>query len=198
MKPFVFNPDAEAVEQERQVIGWFRDYPPKNAKKLLERVQRIYHQVPPFIQNSFCKTILSPNVKDKMGTLAQFIYETDSVPQLIEQLKREGNHGMVIYKQKFYGISLIANPRWLSKKDIHEWTEEQEDEICNDAIDAWMIENRVRHFTEKVVLFSQYGFSGVSRLMDVRMDDESWEEVKRLKMNDELSKYLNLESDDDN
>jgi hypothetical protein len=198
MKPFEFDPNAESIEQERQVIAWFRDYPPKNPKKLLERILQIYHLVPPFIQRSFCNTLLSPKVTNKMEVLGQFIHEIANMPKLIAQLKAEGNHGMVIYKGKSYGISLIANPRWLSKKDIHEWTEEQEDEICNDAIDAWMIENRVRHFTEKVVFFSEYGFSGVSRLMDVRMDDESWEEIKRLKMNDELSKYLNLESDDDN
>lgn len=195
MKLFEFNPNAEAVEQERQVIGWFRDYPPKNARKLLERVQRIYHQVPPFIQKSFCNTLLNGNVKDPMKALAQFIYEMDSVPQLIDQLKREGNHGMVIYKQAFYGISLSTNVKWLRKDDIHEWTPEQETEICEEALDKWMIEHRVRHFSDKVVLFSQYGFSGVSRLMNVKMDDESWEEVKKLKMNDQLTKYLNMGSE---
>lgn len=195
MKPFEFDPTAEAVEQERQVIGWFRDYPPKNPKKLLERIERIYHQVPEFIQKSFCNTLLNPKVKDKMKVLAQFIWEIESVPKLIEELKRQGNHGMVIYKMNLYGIKLDANPKWLSKKDLHDWTNEQETEICEEAVETWMIENRVRHFNrDKVVLFSQYGFSGVARLMDIKMDDESWEKVKRLKMNDELSKYLNMES----
>lgn len=199
MKPFEFDPNAESIEQERQVIAWFRDYPPKNPKKLLERILQIYHLVPPFIQKSFCNTLLSPKVTNKMEVLSQFIHEIASMPNLIDQLKREGNHGMVIYKGKSYGINLrTINPKWLSAKDIHQWTSEQEDEICNEAIDAWMIENRIRHFTEKVVFFSEFGFSGVSRLMDVRMDDESWEEMKRLKMNDELTKYLNMESPDDN
>lgn len=193
MKPFVFDPTLEAVEQERQIIGWFRDYPPKNAKALLNRVLQIYHMVPDFAQKSFCNTLLNGNVKDPMAVLAQFIYEMDSVPKLIEQLKREGNHGMVIYRQKFYGISLVTNKKWLSKKDLHQWTPEQETEICEQALDQWMIENRVQHFTEKVVLFQQFGFSGVSRLMNVKMDDESWEEVKKLKMNDQLTKYLNPE-----
>ena len=191
MKPFEIDLNAEAVEQELYVIGWFRDNPPKNAKKLLERVRAIYHKVPDFIQRSFCDTLLNPNVKDKMKTLHQFFYEIDNVPKLIEQLKREGNHGMVIYKQQFYGISLKANPKWLSNKDKHAWDPEQETEICEEALDAWMIEHRVRHFKDKVVLFSQYGFSGVSRLMDVKMDDESWEKVQRLKVNDQLRQLLN-------
>jgi len=192
MKNFEFNPNAEAVEQEQQVIAWFRDYPPKNAKKLLERVRQIYSQVPDFIQRSFCDTLLNPKVKDKMKTLAQFIYELDNVPQLIHQLKAEGNHGMVIYKQQFYGISLKTMPSWLNKKKTDIWTPDQEREILDQAIVQWMIENRVKHFNDKIVLFSEFGFSGVSIKMDITMDEASWEEVKDKKTTDEIKRLMAL------
>lgn len=190
MTPFVFDSTAEALDQERQVIRWFKDNPPKNPKKLIKMLLSIYSQVPDFIQKSFCNVLLSDNTPNKLKALDQYIYEMDSVPKLIEQLKREGNHGMVIYKTAFYGISLKASANWLRKNDLTEWTTEQEDEIVSEALDAWMIENCVRHFKDKVVLFSQFGFSGVSRYLDVEMDDESWEKAKSLKMDKELALYM--------
>ncbi len=193
MTPFVFDPKAEAVEQEIQVISWFRNNPPKNPKKLLKMVQFIYNQVPEFIQKSFCNVLLSPHTKDKMKTLQQYFHEMDNVPQVIAEIKRAGNHGMVIHKGKTYGISLKAQKNWLRKDDIQAWTPEQEEEIATEALDAWMIEHCVKHFNEKVVLFSQFGFSGVSHLFDVTMDDESFEEAKRLKLIRELAYYSSID-----
>lgn len=190
MKPFIFDDTLEALDQERLVINWFKENMPKNAKQLIQRVNFIYNQVPDFIQKSFCDTLLNPENVDKIKILKQFFFEYDNAPKQIAKLKEEGNHGMIMYKGWMYGIRLDTLPKWLNRDRDAPWTAEQEDEIINEVVEAWMIETEVQHFCNKAVLFSDFGFSGVSKKCDMSMSNEYWAEAMDKKATAELKRLM--------
>lgn len=161
--PFTFNPDTTPMEQENQILDYFYDNWVDNPKKLVKMVRRIYDQVPRFIQKSLLDNVLTGHVNPVVHFIACFREKTNWLI-IIKQLLEEGNHGILFFDDQVYGISLKTNKNWLRAKD--RWTMEDEMDIMEEAFESWAEEHGVTHFLGKVMLFPEFGFSGMPYKFD--------------------------------
>ena len=65
---------------------------------------------------------------------------------------------MLVFNRIVYGVKLDTRENWLTEDK--EWTIEDEDEILQRLVRAWMKENEFKKFKGKIALFPEFGFSG--------------------------------------
>lgn len=200
MQGYTFNPDMPPREAEIAVLSWLRDNMPKGNKKLISLSRRIRPHLPMYIQRSLCDVIEDPRTKDAQAWMKKVFIDMEIFPKIVAKMLAEGNHGMIMDKGKMYGFNLLANAKWLSGKETEKWHDDDERDIADEAVQAWMVKHFIRHFDGKVVLFDEFGFSGIARESGWSMPDKLWfEEVKpardaeraRKKTSDEISKLIN-------
>lgn len=201
MVPYVYDDTLDPLEQELHLLRWFKDNLPKSNKKLLKMSLYVRPLIPEHFQRSVCDNLENPRTVDPLKWMKACLREMDEYPKIIQRLIDEGNHGMILDKGTFYGISLKANKRWLNGTKEELWTEEDEMEIGNQAVKLWMIEHHRRYFDDRYLLFDEFGFSGISHKGSWEIPADEWEKVVRPKRNEErkhkklteeLSKYVNL------
>lgn len=147
-------------EQERQVLLFFKATFPTKAKKLVRLAQKVYDEYPSFIQNGLLQNIMV--AKDPIAYLETCFDHLEEFPEIIDRLIAEGNHGMVIYKRQIYGLEIKTVKNWLRQGD--KWDYEQELDIQDSLINAWMDAHEFVNVKDaKIVLFDEFGFSGMPR-----------------------------------
>jgi len=198
---YVHNEDQTAEQQEHDVMKWIEENFTTHPKRLVKLIQRLRGRVPTWIERSLCDTVLV--VKDPVEWARLCIKEAAMYPVLMKKLRDEGNHGMVFWKNELYGFNLNTNPKWLNGKATERWTEEDENAILTEALATWMIKHRVRKFDNRIMLFTEFGFSGIPRKKPTEMDTESWAlckeqyrledaEKQRQADNEELKRLMTL------
>lgn len=175
MIDLVVDTTLPALEQEGQVLNWFRDSGVTNPKKLVKMAQKIHDTIPEFISRSITHNVLNARYPAKF--LAEAYREMDDYPIIISGLIADGNHGMLMCDDNIYG--LVVNTRWASWMEAkHRWDMDQEAEIQDEMVNEWMESNLIRSFTGRIVLFREFGFSGMARKIKQTMTKEFYEELK--------------------
>jgi hypothetical protein len=147
-------------QQEDAVLQYFADNWTTNPKKLKKMALKIWADQPDWIQRGLLQNIIED---DKPAQLLEMFFTImaewkDVVPKLIA----DGNHGMIIKgSNEIHGFDLKANPKWLTEDDL--WNHEQEIEIQDTVIRQWMAQEGLTKFHGKIVLFDEFGFSGMLR-----------------------------------
>lgn len=159
---FVFPSEATPMEQENAVINYFFDNWAPKKKNLYKIATRIYAQVPRFIQRSILDHILDRSV-DPVDFMVACFDEKARWANIIEHMLKEGNHG-VIYTDDHgvFGFDLTTNPRWLKDKQQKRWHPDDELEIMKETVKIWE-KKHGQVFDGKIMLFPEYGFSGMPR-----------------------------------
>lgn len=159
---FVFDANATPLEQENCVIDYFFDNWAPKKKNIYKIAKRIYAQVPRFIQRSILDNILSGSV-DPVEYMKACFDEKAEWAIILKRMLKEGNHGIIWNNQEVYGFDLNTNQRWLNDKQQKRWHPDDEWAIMKDAIDLWEKKHGVDTFEGKIMLFTEYGFSGMPR-----------------------------------
>lgn len=176
MDMYVNDPTLPNFDQEIRALQYLKDHFTRNPKKMKKMCLRMLPELPGFIRDAFINNIILG--KDPIHWLEHAFAEMDQYPVLMKQFIEEGNHGMIFDKGTLYGFSLKTNPKWLSNQD-GEWDPEEEQAIIDQALNAWMVKERRRSFRGRIVLFQDFGFSGITFLVDHAFTDEYWEECQK-------------------
>jgi hypothetical protein len=152
--------DLSPIEQENQVLEYFKNNFTTNPKKLCKMARRIWNDQPEFIQRGLLQNILDDVNPAKM--LKMFFKMMAEWKQIVPDLIADGAHGMIVdNKNVIYGIEVKANPKWLREND--RWDLGQEADIQDEVIKQWMADQGLKHFHGKIALFDEFGFSGMAR-----------------------------------
>lgn len=173
---FVGDKDKKEVEenlspfeQERRALLFFKENFSTNPKKLKKLARSVLDDYPPFIQNGLLFNILVS--KKPAAYLLTCFDHLDQFPDIIKGLIAEGNHGMVIYKRQIYGLEIKTIKNWLREGD--KWDYNQELDIQDSLINAWMDAHGFVNVTDaKIVLFDDFGFSGMPRGFSYNASDK--------------------------
>lgn len=165
--PFVLDESLYPIEQENQVIDYFRDNWVDNDKKIIKMVKHVYNSVPRFIQKSFLDVILK--VADPKKMLVFYFTEKERWTEIINQMVAEGNHGVIYDDHNVYGFVVETRENWLKEGD--KWHKDDEREIIKRSYYKWAREKGLTHFKGKVMMFHHFGFSGMSYFFDHKIDD---------------------------
>lgn len=171
---YVVDESQAPLDQENQVLRWFQDLKTVNPKKLVRLAKQIENTVPDFIRRSIVDNVLCARHPQKF--LAEAFREMNDLPIIMEGLMADGNHGMIMYGNNIYGVEVKANQRWLKQGD--RWNLEQEEEIMDSIVDEWMTKNKIRVFLGRIVLFKEFGFSGMARKITQQMTPEFFESLQ--------------------
>ena len=175
MIDLVVDTTLPPLAQEGQVLNWFRDSGVTNPKKLVKMAKKIHGIIPEFISRSITHNVLIARYPAKF--LAEAYREMDDYPVIIAGLIADGNHGMLLHNDNIYG--LVVNTKWSSwMEGSQRWNSDQEAEIQDELLDSWMEENIIRHFDGRMVLFREFGFTGMARKMVWTMTDDCYDNLK--------------------
>ena len=149
------------LEKETKMLQLFRDNYTTNPKKLLKFAKKIWPTQSKFLQEGILRNLFE--AKDPVDYLNKCLQQAEEYPVIIKQLVADGKHGFMVRKGVIYPIEIKARDNWLKAND--RWTVEDEDEIMDKWVKAWMKENNVRDFQARVMLFAEFGFSGIMKLV---------------------------------
>lgn len=135
-----------------------------NPKKVQAFARRIAPLCAPHIVNGLIRGVLS--TKDPVGYLRGCFREINEYAVIIRDFVESGHHGMLQIGKNCYPVKLKCPVSWLSEDAP--WHPEDERLIGADACNAWMRDNDVGYFHGRVVLFSDFGFTGIPREFELR------------------------------
>ena len=157
--------DGPALEQEFQLVEELRKF--SNPKKLIKEALRIslsdsYTPIQRFLAKQ-----LTEHSKPKL-LLSSYEKRVRDFAILMERFIEEGAHGLVMTGKEgnsVYPLKLEVRENWISDPNDR-WSIEDETEILEKLLDAYLLEypDNAR-FSVKAMLFPQFGFSGVPRLL---------------------------------
>lgn len=143
----------------------------KNPKKLIQAVKRMFNQAPAYVQDGMLSHLLVTN--DPCGYLNKSIQKLADYKIIVKDLIEAGNHGMIIHKdnpkseqETIYPAHLNTRANWLKENQV--WDNEQEMLIQHELAEGWMSEHNKGYFFGKVVLFKEFGFSGIPRIIEMK------------------------------
>lgn len=155
----------DVVKEETDILTFLSTV--KNEAKLKKLANRVYFESDSEIKKRVCMEMLKtpkPSVYVKQALIRIKEYSC-----IIDELIEQNAQGMVIVGNTIYPVKLITKESWLTEEIP--WVSEDEDEIQVNAVDAWIRDNGERYFLGKVVLFKKFGFSGIPRMLEVRVSD---------------------------
>lgn len=160
MDPMEITADLSPMEQENQVLEYFKKNFTTNPKKLCKMALRIWNDQPEFIQKGLLENILT--AANPANMLREFFQMMIEWKQIVPGLIADGAHGMIVDdKNVIYGVEIKANPKWLREGD--RWDLGQEADIQDEVMKQWMADRGLKHFHGKIALFDEFGFSGMAR-----------------------------------
>lgn len=168
---YVHDYTKSMEEQELDAMRWLGKHFSEHPVRLMKTIQSLRGKVPEWFEKSLCD--VAYHVPDLVKWVKLCLKESERYPEIMQQFRDEGNHGMIFYKHELYGFNLETRANWLDPK-TGLWDKEFEKEIMLSVLENWMIKHRVRKFNDRIMLFAEYGFSGVPIMAQVEMDAESW------------------------
>lgn len=195
---YVFNPDLEPFEQEIHILTYLQTNYVPNAKKMLKLAAKLKPMHPRFIQISLFETFAV--TRDPLKWLQRCFKEMVHYAEIMKDLMENGYHGMIMEGPTVFPVRLDVNKNWIRNKD-ELWEPEQEQRIIDEALGLWLCENRRFEFIGRIVLFRDFGFSGMPIHIEQQWPLERRRELKALwdkedakKEMEELAKYLALDA----
>lgn len=163
---------TDSFAQESTILKVFKDANLKNPKKVRAMATRLLKETTLPIQRQLLMDLIAAG-----NPLKYLHYCIDHVEQcavIIQQFIDDGCHGMIMTGHKcrtIYPVKLDTRENWLKADD--RWNEEDEQLIRIKSAEEWMKEYDKGYFLGKVVLFPQFGFSGVPGVIEMQCTTET-------------------------
>lgn len=153
--------EKDSLALETQALLNFEgvDHP----KKIVKLAKRLHGQTKSAIQKKLYFNL--SYAKDPVQRLDDYRRTVIDATDIIAQFLAEGNHGMIIESGLVYPVNLKTMKSWL--EDGKEWDPSDEEEIQFKCAENWLVTHGKTHFLGKVVLFPEFGFTGVPRLVEI-------------------------------
>lgn len=154
--------EPSALEQESGILKAIKAANLKNPKKLVKFVTKLYSECEWDIQKMFCLQIIE--AKDPVGYVDLCIRRIEDCAVIMENMVEESNHGMMFVGANgdtVLPIRLNTMEKWLT--EMGKWHPDDEFEIGRDAADAYYEQHPNVPGPIKLVLFPQFGFTGIPR-----------------------------------
>lgn len=162
---YIGNTIMDALKQESAILDILKANM-SNPKKLLKLVTKLHDESPHELQRKLCIQILqADNPKQYVDYCIRRIEDFATV---MEHEIANGNHGIIFVGKDgdiVYPIKLDVIASWLDA--TKPWTADDEYDIMETAVKSYMANNNRKSILAKVVLFPQFGFSGVPRMFDI-------------------------------
>jgi hypothetical protein len=152
-------------QQEDAVLEFFKANFTTNPKKVKRMALKMWGSQPAFIQKGMLENILAAH--DPVKMLLEFFSLMDEWKSVIPDLLAAGYHGLILNGATIHGFNLKTQVNWLKEED--RWCLEQEADIQNQVIKTWMEERGLKRFHGKILMFDEFGFSGVAREVQIRV-----------------------------
>lgn len=154
-------PEVDSLTLEIAILDQFKGL--TNPKKIRKLATKLYGQATNTIQKKLCLDLIKS--KDPIAKLEHCVTLIEDTSIIIEELVESGHHGMIIMGKDISPVKIDTLKKWLVSDD--RWSLEDEFEIQNRVAEDWLRTNGKTEFLGKVVLFPQFGFSGVPRIIEV-------------------------------
>lgn len=164
-------PAQDALTQEKEILDQFLDIR-KKPLKIIKRARRLFNEVDTPVKKRLCRDLMS--AADPVDYLERCIVLINDCAIVMEQFLADGAHGMIMTgkdRREVYPVVLSTQKNWL--EDGKQWHPEDEQIIQNQAADAWMREYDKGSFEGMVVLFTQFGFSGIPRVIKMQCTSDT-------------------------
>lgn len=156
-----------SLENESQILEHFKDLP-NNPKKIKKLAMKLHNESNSDLQRMLCMDII--NAPKPKAYIDFCVRRIEEFAMIMEEEIAKGNHGVLFVGKKgdiVYPIRLNTVERWLHEKE--QWTAEDEFEIQKDSVKIFMESMGSKHLLAKVVLFPQFGFSGIPRMIEMNL-----------------------------
>lgn len=157
----IIKQQNEATKVFRLLRGHLNESSKPKPKKLIAFVTRLMES--PDIYEGAKVGILSDilQAKDPVAFLIKRMQEGADTSKIMKQLASDGFHGMFVINSTCHPVKLKTLDKWLSEGV--RWNEAQEADIQHELVDKWLEDNPNKTFFGDVILFTEFGFSGVPR-----------------------------------
>jgi hypothetical protein len=156
-----------SLGQEADILTHFVDVDKMNPKKVGKLALRLLRELPDLtnIQKKMLNDVwMAKNPKE---TILRFTTVIHDCAIVMQDLVESGHHGMIMLPDDvIYPIKLDTRPNWLRPEDP--WDEQDEINIQHEIAREYMVENQIKSFYSKIVLFPHFGFSGVPRIINIK------------------------------
>lgn len=170
---------CDSLSQEAGILDRLKSQGLKNPKKLKKLAERLLAEVTLPVQRELLMDILRS--RDPIRYLKDCDEQVNDCSAIVKQFLEDGHHGMIMTGHKYrtiYPVTLATPEKWLNADDM--WSPDDELDIQYKAAKAWMEEHDVGHFHGKVLLYPQFGFSGMPATitMDRRLDTTGLDKIE--------------------
>lgn len=159
-----------ALEQESDILRVLDESGITNPKKLVKLATQLHNQSPHELQRKLCLEIIrSPRPVEYIQHCIQKIKD---FAEMVQFEVKQGNHGMLIVGPKMdiiIPIKLDLPASWVN--DGTPWIEDDERDIMRQAAENYLRNSTRKYLLAKVVLFPEFGFSGIPRVFEFTKED---------------------------
>jgi hypothetical protein len=110
-------------------------------------------------------------------------------PRVMKELMDNGNHGMIFHGDEVHGVKLKTLEKWLKPQDS-KWTVEQEEEIAHELMREWLVRHRLKAWVGRIVLFANFGFSGLTLETEWLIPDDDWAKLQIIWKKEDAAKDI--------
>jgi hypothetical protein len=139
-----------------------------NPKKLKKFAQRLMQVTTSEVQLRLLQDIMID--RDPVKYVRDCAAKIRDCAVVIRQFVEDGCHGMIMINNTVYPVQLKTQEKWLKEDKL--WDPTDEMEIQHHAANDWMRQHDKGYFLGKVVLFPQFGFSGIPRIVEMQCTKE--------------------------
>ena len=176
---FQMNKELDPFSQELYLFRWLENNLPKNNKKMVSLLKRIFPQCPTYMQKNFFHSAMVKFSGDPLKYVKESIKYSYEFPRVMKELMDDGNHGMIFNGDEVHGVMIKTRPNWLRSKD-GKWDPAQEEEIAHELMKEWLITNRLRSWLGRIVLFADFGFSGLTMETEWLIPQDEWNQLQEI------------------
>lgn len=174
---FTMAPDLSPLEQEGVVLKFFKDNFTPKIKNLKKMAFALHHNpdVPIHAKRGIVNSVLV--AKDPAKFLKEAFKEINDIPVIMQGLRDDGNHGMIMLDSDIYGFEIQVRPgcTWLREDDT--WNPDDEREIIDASVEAFMEKHLLKRLDGKILLFKEFGFSGMPLMVRQEFTQEYYDSL---------------------
>lgn len=137
-----------------------------NPKKVMKMVKKMFldTSIRDTLRNGIIYDVMT--ARDPVKVLRHQLKKAIELPLLIKELAEQGKHGIILINDTVHPCELDTRSNWLTEGK--RWDEEQERLIMHELANGWMREHDKGYFHGEVILFKQFGFTGIPREIEMR------------------------------
>lgn len=160
--------EKDALQMENEILNLFVGMVNPKPKKIVNLAKKLMFERTHSIEQRLLKDIIYHT--DPLGFVQRCLALLDDLTNMIPGMVADGYHGVIIIKDEVFPTKVNAPQSWLVRGQY--WDPEQEYEIQKQVVGEYLETYDKNYALCKVVLFSDFGFSGIPRIIEGRRNPD--------------------------